>query len=78
MRLCMYKAGKYVSYAEAVKMGGVQEITGIETECQTLFDMGGALADILEAVHATATLFDSSYAIRYVLFDNDGEFLDAN
>jgi hypothetical protein len=39
--------------------------------------MGGALADILEAVHATATLFDSNYAIRYVLFDNNGEFLDA-
>ena len=78
MRLCMYKAGKYSSYAEAVKMGGVREIDGIETECQTLFDMGGALADILEAIHTTAELFDGNYAMRYVLFDNDGNFLDAN
>ena len=78
MRLCMYKAGKYSSFAEAVKMGGVREIDGIETECRTLFDMGGALADVMEAIHTTADLFDSNYAIRYVLFDNDGEFLDAN
>jgi len=78
MRLCMYKAGNYSSYAEAVKMGGVREISGIETECETLFDMGGALADIFEAIHTTADLFDSNYAIRYVLFDNNGNFLDAN
>ena len=78
MRLCMYKAGKYASFAEAMKMGGIREITGIETECRTLFDMGGALADVIDAIHTTADLFDSNYAIRYVLFDNDGEFLDAN
>jgi hypothetical protein len=76
MRLCFWKVEDYPYFAQAIKEGGVREIAGIETECQTLFNAVGALADAIEAVEITAGLFDGNYTLRFVLFDDEGNFLD--
>ena len=77
MRLCFYRADQYSSYLEAIKFGGMQEITGLQTEYRTLYEVGGDLADALDAINATLRMMDSNGQIRFVLFDDDGEFLDA-
>jgi hypothetical protein len=78
MRLCFYRADQYSSYLEAINQGGVREITGLQTEYRRLHDTGGDLADTLEAIHITARMMDGNARLSYVLFDDDGEFLDAN
>jgi len=78
MRLCFYRADQYSSYLEAIKLGGMREITGLQTEYRRLHDVGGDLADTLEAIHITARMMDGNARLNYVLFDDDGEFLDAN
>lgn len=77
MRLCFYRADQYSSYLEAVKLGGMQEITGLQTEYQTLYEVGGDLADTLDAINATLRMMDSNGQIRFVLFTDDCKFLDA-
>ena len=77
MRLCFYRVDQYGSFAEAIKLGGVQEITGLQTEYRTLYEVGGDLADTLDAIHATVKMMDGNGQIRFVLFDDGGEFLDA-
>jgi hypothetical protein len=76
MRLCFWKVEDYPTFAQAIKGGGVREIRGIETECQTLFNTVGALADAIQAVEITADLFEGDYTLRFVLFDDEGSFLD--
>ena len=77
MRLCFYRADQYSSYLEAVKFGGMQEITGLQTEYQTLYEVGGDLADTLDAIHAAVRMMDGKGQVRFVLFTDDCEFLDA-
>lgn len=77
MRLCFYRVDKYASFAEAIKLGAMQEITGLQTEYRTLYEVGGDLADALDAINATLRMMDSNGQIRFVLFDDGGEFLDA-
>lgn len=77
MRLCFYRADQYSSYLEAVKLGGMQEITGLQTEYRRLYEMGGDLADTLEAIYVTVKMMDGKGQIRFVLFNDDGTFLDA-
>ena len=77
MRLCFYSVGMYSSYLEAIKHGGMREITGLHTEYRTLYETGGDLADTLEAIHITARMMDGNARLNYVLFDDDGAFLDA-
>jgi hypothetical protein len=77
MRLCFYRADQYSSFAEAIKLGGMREITGLQTEYRTLYEVGGDLADTLDAISATADMLGSKGKLRFVLFDDDGEFLDA-
>jgi hypothetical protein len=77
MRLCFYRADQYSSYLEAVKLGGMQEITGLQTEYRRLYDVGGDLADTLEAIYVTVKMMDGKGQIRFVLFTDDGTFLDA-
>jgi len=78
MRLCFYRADQYSSYLEAIKHGGMQEITGLQTEYRTLYEVGGDLADTLDAIHATASMMDGKATLRFVLFDDDCTFLDAS
>ena len=78
MRLCFYRADQYSSYLEASRGGGLREITGLQTEYRRLYETGGDLADTLEAIHITARMMDGNAKISYVLFEDDGEFLDAN
>ena len=78
MRLCFYRADQYSSYLEAIRLGGLREITGLQTEYRRLYETGGDLADTLEAIHITARMMDGNARLSYVLFDDDGEFLDAN
>jgi hypothetical protein len=77
MRLCFYRADQYSSYLEAIKLGGMQEITGLQTEYRRLYDVGGDLADTLEAIYVTVKMMDGKGQIRFVLFNDDGTFLDA-
>ena len=77
MRLCFYSVGMYSSFGEAIKLGGMREITGLQTEYRTLYEVGGDLADTLDAIHATFIMMDGNGQIRFVLFDDDGTFLDA-
>jgi len=77
MILYFYRQDQYGSYAEANKGGGLREIHGLTTEYRRLFDVGGDLADTLEAIHVTAKMMDGNARIGYVLLDDDGTFLDA-
>ena len=76
MRLCFWKAEEYPTFAQAIQGGGMREISGIESECQTLINTVGALADAIEAIEITANLFDGNYTVRFVLFDDEANFLD--
>jgi hypothetical protein len=77
MELRFYRQDLYGSYAEANEKGGLKEIYGLTTEYRRLFDVGGDLADALSAIHTTSKMFNDKSTIRYVLFDDDGTFLDA-
>ena len=77
MELHFYRQDQYGSYAEANKCGGLREIHGLTTEYRRLYDVGGDLADTLEAIHKTSKMMDEKSVIRYVLLDDDGTFLDA-
>jgi len=78
MRLCFYRADQYSSYLEAIRLGGLREITGLQTEYRRLYETGGDLADTLQAINITASMMDGKGQIRFVLFDDDCTFLDAN
>jgi hypothetical protein len=56
----------------------MREITGLQTEYRRLYETGGDLADTLEAIHITARMMDGNARLSYVLFDDDGTFLDAS
>lgn len=77
MELHFYRQDQYGSYAEANKGGGLREIRGLTTEYRRLYEVGGDLADTLEAIHITSKMMDAKSVIRYVLLDDDGKFLDA-
>lgn len=77
MNLCFYRQDQYGSFTEAKLCGGLREIHGLTTEYRRLFDVGGDLADTLEAINVTADMMDGKARIRYVLFDDNGTFLDA-
>ena len=77
MILYFYRQDVYGSYAEANAKGELREISGLTTEYRTLYEVGGALADTLEAIHKTSKMMDAKSVIRYVLLDDDGKFLDA-
>ena len=77
MELRFFRQDLYGSYAEAYEKGGLKEIHGLATEYRRLFDVGGDLADTLSAIHTTSKMFNDKSTIRYVLFDDDGTFLDA-
>jgi hypothetical protein len=77
MNLCFWRADQYSSYAEAKKMGGLREIGGLNTEYRRLYEVGGDLADTLEAISVTADMMGHKGTVSFVLFDDGGEFLDA-
>ena len=77
MILYFYRQEMYGSFAEASAKDGLREIHGLTTEYRRLFDVGGDLADTLEAIHVTAKMMDGNARIGYVLLDDDGTFLDA-
>lgn len=77
MKLCFFRQDLYGSYAEANEKGGLKEIHGLTTEYRRLFDVGGDLADTLSAIYTTSEMFHDKSTILYVLFDDDGTFLDA-
>jgi len=77
MILCFYRQDMYGSFAEASAKDGLKEIHGLTTEYRRLYDVGGDLADTLEAIHVTSKMMDGKATIRYVLLDDDGTFLDA-
>jgi len=77
MKLCFYRGDLYGSYREAVKHSAMREISGLHTEYRTLYELGGDLADTLEAIYMTASMMDGNAKLRFVLFDDDGGFLDA-
>jgi hypothetical protein len=77
MILYFYRQDMYGSYAEANAKDALREISGLTTEYRSLYDVGGDLADTLEAIHKTSKMMDEKSVIRYVLLDDDGTFLDA-
>jgi len=77
MTLYFYRQDMYGSYVEAKAKGELREISGLTTEYRTLYEVGGDLADTLSAIHTTSKMFNDKSTIRYVLFDDDGTFLDA-
>ena len=77
MILYFYRQEMYGSFAEASAKDGLREIHGLTTEYRRLYNVGGDLADTLEAIHVTAKMMDAKSVIRYVLLDDDGKFLDA-
>jgi len=77
MTLCFWRRSQYSSYLEAKKQGGLREIAGLQTEYRTLYECGGDLADTLDAIYTTRDMMDSNERLGYVLFNDDGEFLDA-
>jgi hypothetical protein len=77
MELHFFRQDLYGSYAEANAKGELRKIHGLTTEYRRLFDVGGDLADTLDAIHTTSKMFNDKSTIRYVLFDDDGTFLDA-
>lgn len=77
MELHFYRQDQYGSYAEAKKKGGLRIIHGLHTEYRRLYEVGGDLADTLEAIYVTAKMMDDTSIIRYVLLDDNGTFLDA-
>jgi hypothetical protein len=77
MKLCFYRTDQYESYAQAKKQGGLMNIGGLSTEYRRLYEVGGDLADTLEAISVTVKMMDGNGQIRFVLFDDDGTFLDA-
>jgi hypothetical protein len=77
MKLCFYRADQYSSYAHAVQQHGVRTITGLQTEHRRLFNVVGDLSNTFEAIFVTACMMDSKATLRFVLFDDDGIFLDA-
>jgi hypothetical protein len=77
MILCFWRRSQYSTYLEAKKMGGLREISGLQTEYRSLYEVGGDLADTLEAIHKTKDMMDSNERLGYVLLNDDGEMLDA-
>ena len=77
MKLCFYRADQYSSYTEAVQQHGVRTLTGLQTEHRRLFNAVGDVANAFEAVFITACMMDPNATLRFVLFDDDGSFLDA-
>ena len=77
MTLCFWRRSQYSTYLEAKKMGGLREISGLQTEYRTLYEVGGDLADTLDAIHTTKDMMDSNERLGYVLLNDDGEMLDA-
>ena len=67
MRLCFYSVGMHSSFDEAIKLGGMREITGLQTEYRTLYEVGGDLADTLDAISATADMLGSKGKYMYFL-----------
>jgi len=77
MTLYFWRRSQYSTYAEAKKMGGLREISGLHTEYRTLYETGGDLADTLDAIYVTKSMMDSNERLGYVLLNDDGEMLDA-
>jgi len=77
MILCFWRRSQYSTYLEAKKMGGLRKISGLQTEYRTLYEVGGDLADTLDAIHTTKDMMDSNERLGYVLLNDDGEMLDA-
>jgi hypothetical protein len=77
MTLYFWRRSQYSTYLEAKKMGGLYDIGGLNTEYRTLFNVGGDLADTLEAIHTSVSMMGSSERLGMVLLDDDGKFLDA-
>jgi len=77
MILCFWRRSQYSTYLEAKKMGGLYEISGLQTEYRSLYEVGGDVADTLEAIHTTTKMMDSNEQLGMVLLDDDGALLDA-
>lgn len=77
MTLYFWRRSQYSTYAEAKKMGGLYQIGGLSTEYRTLYEVGGDLADTLDAIYVTKGMMDSNERLGYVLLDDDGTLLDA-
>ena len=77
MELHFFRQDLYGSYAEANAKGELRKIHGLTTEYRRLYDVGGDLADTLDAIYTTSKMFNDKATIQYVLFDDDGTFLDA-
>ena len=81
MRLCFWKAEEYPTFAQAIQGGGMREISGLTSPHERLIDAAddeavGDLADSIRAIELTANLFDGNYTVRFVLFDDEANFLD--
>jgi len=77
MTLYFWRRSQYSIYLEAKKMGGLYQIGGLTTEYRSLYEVGGDLADTLEAIHTAVRMMDSNEQLGCVLLDDDGTFLDA-
>ena len=77
MTLYFWRRSQYSTYLEAKKMGGLYQIGGLATEYRSLYEVGGDVADTLEAIHTTTKMMDSSEQLGMVLLDDNGALLDA-
>ena len=77
MILYFWRRSQYSTYAEAKHNGALRQISGLQTEYRRLYEVGGDLADTLDAIGITCNMMDSNESLGYVLLDDDGKFLDA-
>lgn len=77
MILYFWRKSQYSTYAEAKNRGALRQISGLQAEYRTLYEVGGDLADTLDAIGITCDMMDSNERLGYVLLDDDGKFLDA-
>lgn len=77
MILYFWRKSQHSSYAEAKKLGGLRQIDGLQTEYRTFYEVGGDLADTLDAISTTCGMMDSNESLGYVLLDDNGNLLDA-
>jgi hypothetical protein len=74
MMLQFYDLNQYESYAKAFKDGAIRQ-QYIEDNL-TLTLATGHVQDVVQAVLSAATMVDGNADVQFILFDDDGKFLD--
>jgi hypothetical protein len=74
MMLQFFDLNQYESYAKAFKDGAIRQ-QYIEDNA-TLTLATGHVRDVVQAVLSAATMVNGVSEVQFILFDDDGKFLD--